>query len=100
MEINSSPILSPRSPLEVEANSGLGSVFSQGVSGLRSAGQELLGAAKTIASAGSGEDSSATLSDIASALIDQRKSLQFFDASAKVVSVADELSGKIINDIV
>ncbi len=81
-----------------------GSVLNEGVNGLRNASSELLNAANTIArSSVTPENRSAEFvsqQDLAQAVVEQREAQVLFNASAEVVSVADEVSGRIIDEIV
>ncbi|WP_317931170.1 hypothetical protein [Halioxenophilus sp. WMMB6] len=82
---------------------GIGSVLNEGVSGIRNASEQLYSAATTLANVGTTYQSEGVLvsdADITNALVQQRQGQVLFDASAKVVSVADDLAGRLIDEVV
>ena len=102
MEIGGSTTRPAIYPTPTANEAGGTTVLGEGVRGIQNASEGLLNAAKTIASAATSNSNAEAPSnfEVANALIDQRQNQTFFDASAKVVSVADELAGKIIDEIV
>jgi len=92
-------------PANSSANTSLNSAFNEGVYGMQSATEKFVNAAQSIATSfqrvdDHGEWVFPNEADLAKALIDQRQAQLLFIASADVVSVSDELAGKIINEIV
>lgn len=83
---------------------GLGSALQTGVQGMQTASGQLLdaahGIATTYSSVGAPALENNQVADLASNLLNQRQAQLLFTASAEVVSVADELAGKMIDEIV
>ncbi len=89
---------------DASPSGGLSETLNQGVNGLQNASGQLLQSAHNIATSYSevganGFDPSKT-ADLAKDLVNQRQAQLLFTASAEVVSVADELAGKMIDEIV
>ncbi|BFM09071.1 hypothetical protein R50071_42750 [Halioxenophilus aromaticivorans] len=86
------------------ANTGLSASFTTGVNGMQSAGGQILNSAQNIATSysdvGSVNFDPSRTADIATELVNQRQAQLLFNASAEVVSVSDELAGKLIDEIV
>lgn len=76
------------------------SVLEAGKQGIASASRGLLTAAQSIASAGTSAAEPVTESDLASAIVEQKRSAQLFNASAQVVSVGSASQGRLIDTIV
>lgn len=78
-------------------NSGLSGAFQQGVNGLQLSSRSMLESANELVSAGTVERVNGVTTDIVEPLINIQKQQNLFDASAKVVSVADEALGALID---
>ena len=93
----------PLNRVDSGANAGLSSTLNQGVNGMQSASGQLLQSANSIATSytevGNSFDPTKA-AQLASDLVSQREAQLLFTASAEVVSVADELAGKMIDEIV
>lgn len=85
-------------------NGGLGSTLNEGLNGIQSASGQLLNSAHSIATSYSTvqptELNASQAADLAADLVNQRQAQVLFTASAEVVSVADELAGKLLDEMV
>jgi len=75
----------------------MGNVFQQGVSGLQNSSRSINEAATEIVRSGTLERSPAGTTDIVEPLVRIRQEQHVFDASAKVVKMADEALGALID---
>ncbi len=75
----------------------IGSVVNQGLAGIQQSQREMLQAAGDIATAGSVQKDSATVRDVAEPLIEMKIQQQVFDASARVIKVADDTLGTLLD---
>lgn len=81
----------------VNLNSGIGNVFQQGVNGLHSSSRSMAESASEIVRAGTVESTTPMATDIVESIINITQQQHLFDASAKVVKVADEALGALID---
>lgn len=90
--------------VEPAAQTGLGATLGEGLQGMRSAGAQLHSSAHSIATSytqvNGGQLTPSQTEGLATDLINQRQAQLLFSASAEVVSVADELAGKLLDEIV
>lgn len=77
--------------------SSLNSVFQQGVNGMQTSSRSMLESANQIVRAGTVEPTGPMATDIVEPIINLQKQQHLFDASAKVVKVADEALGALID---
>ncbi|MFT6388267.1 MAG: flagellar hook-associated protein FlgK [Cellvibrionaceae bacterium] len=76
---------------------GVSSVFQQGVNGLQNSSRSMLESANELVSSGVVERTTGVATDIVEPMINIQKQQNLFDASAKVVQVADEALGALID---
>lgn len=86
----------------INTSAGLGSAFQQGVTGLHKSAQSIVESAQDVVLTGTLETASERTgrSDTQSAtesLINSKQQLHLFDASARVVDVADKALGALID---
>ena len=75
----------------------IGSVLQQGLNGIQQSQREMLKSANEIVKAGTTERENSDITDIAEPLIDMKIQQNVFDASAKVVQVADDMLGSLLD---
>ena len=75
----------------------VGSVLSQGLSGLQRSQSEINRSAQQIAQAGTSERNNPAKNDVTEALVNFKAETQVFNSSAKVVKAADEAVGTLLN---
>lgn len=78
-------------------NAGVSSVFQQGVNGLQNSSRSIVESANELVSSGTVERTTGVATDIVEPIINIQKQQNLFDASAKVVKVADEALGALID---
>lgn len=76
---------------------GIGGVFQQGVNGLQTSSRSMQASANEIVRAGTLEPTGPMASDIVEPMVNIQKQQHLFDASAKVVKVADRALGALID---
>lgn len=76
---------------------GIGGVFQQGVSGLQNSSRSMLESANEIVRSGIVEPTVPMATDIVEPIVNVQKQQHLFDASAKVVKVADEALGALVD---
>ena len=74
----------------------IGGVLQQGLMGMQQSTQSMNRSAQDIASLGTVPADAISLNDVSEPLINLKQQQQIFDASAKVVSVADETLGALL----
>lgn len=76
----------------------IGAVITQGLLGMHSSQAEMVRSASEIAAAGTGtQQDNPQGGDVANALVNLQLQSQLFDSSAKVVKVADEAIGTLLD---
>lgn len=80
----------------MNVNNNAGSTFQQGVIGLQNSSQSMLESANELVRSGA-EERTVTSTDIVEPMVNIYQQQHLFDASAKVVKVADEALGALID---
>lgn len=80
----------------INVNNNAGSAFQQGVIGLQNSSQSMLESANELVRSGA-EERTVTSTDIVEPMVNIYQQQHLFDASAKVVKVADEALGALID---
>lgn len=75
----------------------IGSVITQGLIGMQSSQAEMTKSASQIAQAGSTQRDNPQANDVVEPMINMRLQSQLFDSSAKVVKIADEAIGSLLD---
>ncbi len=78
-------------------NTGISTVFQQGVNGLQNSSRSMLESANELVRSGTVERTTAVATDIVEPLINIQKQQNLFDASASIIKVADEALGALID---
>jgi len=81
----------------INTNAGVSSVFQQGVNGLQNSSRSMLESANELVRSGTVERTTGVATDIVEPMINIQKQQNLFDASAKVIKVADEALGALID---
>ena len=76
---------------------GISSVFQQGVTGMHNSSRSMLESANEIVRSGTLEPTAPMATDIVEPIVNIHKQQHLFDASAKVVKVADQALGALID---
>lgn len=83
--------------ININGGGGVSNVFQQGVNGLQNSSRSMLESANALVSSGVVERTTGVATDIVEPMINIQKQQNLFDASAKVVKVADEALGALID---
>ena len=75
----------------------IGSILQQGLNGMQQSQREMLKSANEIVRAGTWERDKDSAVDITEPLIEMKLQQHVFDASAKVVQVADDTLGSLLD---
>ena len=75
----------------------IGAVITQGLIGMHSSQAEMVRSASEIAAVGTQQQDPQGGIDVANALVNMQLQSQLFDSSAKVVKVADEAIGTLLD---
>ena len=81
----------------INTQSTIGGVLQQGLNGLQSSSRSMVELANELVRSGTVERVPSTTTDIVEPLINMQKQQHLFDASAKVVKIADEALGELID---
>jgi flagellar hook-associated protein FlgK len=81
----------------INTNPGVGGILQQGLNGLQNSSRSIQESAAELVRAGTVEPTTAKVTDIVEPIVNIHKQQHLFDASAKVVKVADEALGALID---
>lgn len=81
----------------INTSAGISTVFQQGVSGLQNSSRSITEAANEIVLSGTLERAPTASTDIVEPLIKIQQEQHVFNASAKIVDIADEALGALID---
>lgn len=81
----------------INTSAGISSVFQQGVSGLQNSSRSMTESANEIVLSGTLERAPTASTDIVEPLIRIQQEQHVFNASAKIVDIADEALGALID---
>ena len=79
------------------SSAGLSSAFQQGVSGLHNSTRSIVESASDLVRSGTVERASTTTTDIVEPLVKIRQQQHVFNGSVRVVDIADEALGALID---
>jgi flagellar hook-associated protein FlgK len=81
----------------INSNYGLGGAFQQGLAGMQNSSRSMQESAAELVRAGTVEPTNPKVTDIVEPIVNIHKQQHLFDASAKVVKLADEALGALID---